>query len=59
MRAWENAALRAVLMQAAAGYGAAFADAAAIDDGELSLPALDEANYRLRRLLIRLLEGRS
>ena len=57
VRLWENAALRAVLMQAATGYGAAFAEAAEIDDGELSLSALDEANFRLRRLLIRLHEA--
>ena len=43
VRLWENAALRAVLMQAATGYGAAFGKAAKIDDGELSLSALDEA----------------
>jgi hypothetical protein len=57
VRLWENAALRAVLMQAAAVYGAAFGEAAAIEDGELSLAALDEANLRLRRLLIRLHEA--
>jgi hypothetical protein len=44
-------------MQAATGYGAAFAEAAEIDDGELSLSALDKANLRLRRLLIRLHEA--
>jgi hypothetical protein len=57
VRVWENAALRAVLMQAATRYGATFAEAAAIDDGELSLSALDEANFRLRGLLIRLHEA--
>jgi hypothetical protein len=56
VRVWENAALRAILMQAAAAYGGAYGKAAAIDDGDLSLSALDQANLRLRRLLIGLHE---
>jgi hypothetical protein len=57
VRVWENAALRAMLMQAATAYGTVYGEAAAIDDGELSLSALDEANFRLRRLLIHLHEA--
>jgi hypothetical protein len=57
VRVWENAALRAVLTQAAGAYGAAYDEAVAIDDGDLSLSALDQANLRLRRLLIRLHEA--
>ena len=57
VRLWENAALRAVLTQAATAYGAVYGEAVAIDDGELSLSALDDANLRLRRLLIRLHEA--
>lgn len=57
VRVWENAALRACLAEAAPAYGAAFADAAAIGDGDLSLAALDAANARLRRLLIQLHEA--
>jgi len=57
VRLWENAALRTMLMQAATAYGTVYGEAAAIDDGELSLLALDEANFRLRRLLIRLHEA--
>ena len=57
VRVWENAALRALLASAAPAYGAAFHEAGAIGDGDLSLSALDEANARLRRLLIRLHEA--
>ena len=57
VRAWENTALRALLVGAVAKYGAAFAEAGSIDDGDLSLAALDAANARLRRLLIRLHEA--
>ncbi len=56
-RIWENAALRSLLAEAAAKYGAAFAEAGSIDDGDLSLATLDGANARLRRLLIRLHEA--
>jgi hypothetical protein len=57
VRSWENAALRALLMDAAAAYGAPCSEAASIGDGDLSLAALDEANARLRRLVIRLHEA--
>ena len=56
-RVWENAALRSLLVEAAEKYGAAFAEAASIADGDLSLIALDGANARLRRLLIDLHEA--
>jgi len=57
VRAWENAALRALLVEAGANYGHDFAAARAIDDGDASLAALDSANARLRRLVIRLHEA--
>lgn len=57
VRVWENAALRSLLVDAAAKYGAAFAEAKSIDDGDLSLAALDGANAKLRRLVIRLHEA--
>jgi hypothetical protein len=57
VRTWENAVLRSLLVEAAAKYGAAYTDAESIDDGDLSLAALDSANARLRRLLIRLHEA--
>jgi hypothetical protein len=57
VRAWENAALRSLLVEAAAKYGAAYAEAGSIDDGDLSLAALDGANAKLRRLLIGLHEA--
>ena len=56
VRVWENAALRACLAEAEPAYGADFAQAADIGDGDLSLAALDVANARLRRLLIQLHE---
>jgi hypothetical protein len=57
VRTWENAALRALLADAAPAYDAPCSEAAFINDGNLSLAALDEANARLRRLLIRLHEA--
>ena len=57
VRVWENSALRALLGEAAAIYGEAYAEAGSIDDGDLSLATLDGANARLRRLLIRLHEA--
>ena len=57
VRVWENAALRSLLGEAAARYGEPYAEAGSIDDGDLSLTALDDANARLRRLLIRLHEA--
>ena len=57
VRAAENAALRALLVDAAHAYGRAFEAARTIDDGDLSLAALDQANAALRRLLIGLHEA--
>ena len=57
VRTWENAVLRSLLVEAAAKYGAVCTGAESIDDGDLSLAALDSANARLRRLLIRLHEA--
>jgi len=57
VRIWENAALRSVLAGAAPRYGAAYTEAASIGDGDLSLATLDDANAKLRRLLIRLHEA--
>jgi hypothetical protein len=57
VRIWENGALRSLLVEAGATYGRDFAEARSIDDGDLSLAALDEANARLRRLLIGLHEA--
>lgn len=56
-RVWENAALRSLLMEAAGKYGAVFGEARTISDGDQSLSALDDANAKLRRLLIRLHEA--
>jgi len=55
-RVWENRALRALLGQASDRYGAEFGEAAATGDGDFSLAALDSANEKLRRALIRLHE---
>jgi hypothetical protein len=57
VRLWENAALRALLVEAEAKYGSVVGTAASIDNGDLSLAALDDANARLRRVLIRLHES--
>jgi hypothetical protein len=57
VRTWENAALRALLTEAATRYGAPFATAGEVSDGDLSLVALDTANAELRRTLIRLHEA--
>jgi len=56
VRLWENSALRS-LLGAGGKYGQEFADARSIGDGDCSLATLDEANARLRRLLIRLHEA--
>jgi len=53
-RVWENAAIRAVLADAAARYHTAAED---LGDGDYSLAALDSANAELRRRLIRLHEA--
>jgi hypothetical protein len=52
VRVAENAALRALLADAAPGYGGALEEARTIGDGGLSLAALDQANAALRRRLI-------
>ena len=51
-RTWENGAIRAVLAGAAATDGARFAEAAAGEDRDLSLSAMDRSNAALRRALI-------
>jgi len=51
-RVWENGAIRALLTRAAQAYGARFAEAAASEDTDLSLAAMDRANADLRRALI-------
>ncbi|HEX4199279.1 MAG TPA: hypothetical protein VHZ26_17720 [Caulobacteraceae bacterium] len=60
-RVWENAALRALLTEAAGAYDAkldgALASAGKVGDGDYSLAALDTANAELRRRLIRLHEA--
>lgn len=56
-RVWENATLRAVLLDAAPVYGEAFAEAAGAVDGDFTLAALDRANATLRRALIALHEA--
>lgn len=55
-RVWENAAIGAVLAEAADAYGPQYAEVAAIDATDLSLEALDRANAALRRGLIALHE---
>jgi hypothetical protein len=56
-RVWENAALRAVLAEAAADYGEAFGEAGRGGDTDFTLSALDRANAALRRSLIALHEA--
>ena len=56
-RVWENAAIRAVLAEAAGIYGAAFAEAGKGTDTDFTLSALDRANAALRRSLITLHEA--
>lgn len=56
-RIWENAAIRAVLAEAAATYGDTFAQAGAGTDTDFTLGALDRANAALRRALITLHEA--
>lgn len=51
-RAWENGAIRALLTANAGKYGAAFAEAAAGVDKDLSVAGMDRANAALRRALI-------
>lgn len=56
-RVWENAALRAVLTEAASAHGQAFAEAGEGTDTDFTLAALDRANAALRRSLIALHEA--
>ena len=56
-RVWENAAIAAVLTEAAEAYGVQYAEVAAITSADLSLTALDAANAALRRGLIALHEA--
>jgi hypothetical protein len=57
VRVWENAALRALIAEAGPRHGVLPGDAAETADGDYSLAALDAANARLRRLVIRLHEA--
>ena len=56
-RVWENAAIAAVLAEAADAHGVQFAELACIGPTDLSLEALDRANAALRRGLIALHEA--
>jgi hypothetical protein len=56
-RVWENAAIRAVLVEAGPDHGQALAQAGQGTDTDLSLGALDRANAALRRSLISLHEA--
>ena len=56
-RVWENAAIAAVLADAAEVYGVQYAEIAAIGPVDLSLEALDRVNAALRRGLIALHEA--
>ncbi len=56
-RVWENAAIRALLADAAGTYGEVFAQAGAGTDTDFTLAALDRANATLRRSLITLHEA--
>jgi len=56
-RVWENAAIAAVLAEAADTYGVQYAEIASLGPTDLSLEALDRANAALRRGLIALHEA--
>jgi len=56
-RVWENAAIAAVLKDAAATYGQDLLAVAATEADDLSIAALDAANARLRWALIGLHEA--
>jgi hypothetical protein len=56
-RVWENAAIRAVLADAASAYGQTFAEAGEGTDTDFTLGALDRVNAALRRSLIALHEA--
>ena len=57
VRVWENTVLRALIAEAGPKHRVLPGDAAETADGDYSLAALDAANARLRRLLIRLHEA--
>jgi hypothetical protein len=57
VRVWENATLRALIAAAGPGHGVPASELEATNDGDYSLGALDAANAKLRRLLIRLHEA--
>jgi hypothetical protein len=56
-RAWENAAIAALLAEGAEVYGVPYAELAETTAQDLSLDALDHANAALRRGLIALHEA--
>lgn len=57
VRVWENAVLRATIAAAGPKHGIPASQLEETADGDYSLSALDAANARLRRLLIRLHEA--
>lgn len=57
VRVWENAALRSLIAEAGPRHGMPPGDAMKITDGDYSYGALDAANARLRRLVMRLHEA--
>ena len=57
VRMWENAALRALIAESGSKHGVPPGDATKTADGDHSIGALDAANARLRRLVIRLHEA--
>ena len=56
-RVWENTALSTLIAEAGSRHGVSLGDAVETADGDYSLVALDAANAKLRRLLIRLHEA--
>jgi hypothetical protein len=57
VRVWENTALRALIAAAGPGHGVPASALEETADGDYSLAALDAANAKLRRVLIRLHEA--
>jgi hypothetical protein len=57
VRVWENAALRATIAAAGPKHGIPASRLEETVDGDYSLSALDSANAKLRRMLIRLHEA--
>ena len=56
VRVWENGVLRTLIAEAGPRHGVSPGDAAETADGDYSIAALDRANAKLRRLVIRLHE---